>query len=192
MVTESPEMVRAPEPPSTTAVWLAKELAKSHFPRGDLAQLRRMNPDYPNVPAFWRLMAQRNLLGSPHREQHWAIVLQGIAIMTPTGTEGRSAHDKDIPVGRALFFGGDPKRTTGFYSEARLKRLVTARGTILHTLLGRMFRMLSGKYQPLDWGEMAPFILFHDSLDTERLDRSRLRIARAYYRAASQSEQSRS
>ena len=160
----------------------AVELASDRFPRGDLAQLRRMNPDAPDAAAFWRLTARRGLLGQPRLERKWALILRGVALMTPTGRAGRSAHDKTTPVGRALFTGGDPGRTAGYYSEARLNRLLTARGPILTSLLTRMFRMMAAANQPFDWVQMADLIL-SDGHNEQAAERVRRNIASAYYQA---------
>lgn len=168
------------------AVDFARELASDRFPRGDLAELRRMNPDAPDAAAFWRLTARRDLLGHSKLERKWGLILRGIALMTPTGRTGRSAHDRSTPVGKALFIGGDPGRTTGYYSETRLNRLLTARGSMLSSLLTRMFRMMAAANQPFDWVQMADLILSdgHDEIAAERVRR---KIASAYYRAESRS-----
>ena len=162
------------------AVGLAQQLARPSFPRGDLAALRRMSPPATDVPAFWRLAAQHGLLGGTVLERKWALIMHGIALMTPTA-DGRTAHNPKRSVGSALYLGGEPSRTTGFYSETRLNRLLTARGTTLQTLLTRMFRMLASADASFDWREMARFILLH-GYDEQRAEQSRSRVARAYYR----------
>ena len=83
--------------------------------RGDLAGLRRMNPDEPDEATFWRLMAGEDLLGGPAVEVKWGVVLHGIALMTPTdrSASSRSAHNGQMPVGRALFLGGEMRRDSG-------------------------------------------------------------------------------
>lgn len=176
----------------SVAFGFASQVGGENFQRGDLAQLRRMDPDAPDAAAFWRLMAHRGLLGNPAWEAKWALILHGIALMTRTsGSEmaGRTAHDGNMPVGRALFLGGDPgRRDSGYYSESRLNRLLTARGPILRTLLARMFRMLAASNQPFNWGEMARFILYED-FDEEGSERARRHIARAYYQAERRSSQ---
>ncbi len=158
--------------------------------RGELAGLRRMNPDEPDEAAFWRLMAGEGLLGSPAVEVKWGLVLHGIALMTPTerSASSRSAHNGQTPVGRALFLGGDTRRDSGFYSETRLNRLLTARGPMLRTLLTRMFRMLASANVIFNWREMANFILA-DEYDEEAAERARRSIARDYYQAERRSAQ---
>lgn len=151
--------------------------------RRDLAELRRMDPDTPDAAAFWRLMAQQDLLGSPAIERKWALVLHGMALMTRTAGNdamGRSAHDRDTPIGEALFYGGDRSRVTAFYSQSRLNRLLTARGPMLRTLLARLFRMLAAADQPFNWYRMTTLILA-ERHDEERADYVRREIARHYY-----------
>ena len=131
---------RASPPPS----------AREDFPRGDLAALRRMDPDAPDAAVFWRLLALHDLSGNPVVESKWALILHGMALMTNT-SEHRSAHSGTMRVGRALFLGGEESRDSPFFSEQRLNRLLTARGPMMRTLLARMFRMM-GTSQPFDWG----------------------------------------
>lgn len=171
------------------AVTFARILASPDFPRGDLAELRRMDPDELDAAVVWRLLARYELLGSPQVENKWALILHGIALMTPTGTgdgAGRSAHDGSMPVGRAIFSGGDNQRSSAYYSESRLNRLLNARGPVLRTLLARLFRMVAAAGQPFNWREMATFIL-SEGYNEEAAERGRRRIAREYYRAERQS-----
>ena len=171
------------------AVRFANRMAWAHFPRGDLANLRRMRPDRPGPAVYWRLMGQEELLGSPVLEVKWALILHGIALMTstvPGDSASRNAHDGYTPVGRALFLGSDTQRDTGFYSDARLHRLLAARGLTLRCLLARMFRMAAASGVRFNWREMARFIL-SEGYDKEAPEWSRRGIAREYYRAERQS-----
>lgn len=160
--------------------------------RGDFAELRRMDPDEPNAAIFWRAMARFDLLESGESVEHkWALILHGIALMTPTNNVSgnpQTAHDGNIPVGQALFLGEDSGRTQGFYSETRLNRLLTARGPMLRTLLARMFRMLAASGVSFNWREMAQFIM-NEGYNEESAERGRRRIARDYYRAQRRSFQ---
>lgn len=156
--------------------------------RGDLAALRRMDPDSPDVAAFWRLLASRGLLERSTREteRKWALILHGIALMTRNAgdnAQARSAHDRNASVGRALFAGGDSQRGgNGYYSELRFNRLLSARGEMLRYLLARAFRMLAADGAKLNWYEMAQFIRYQD-YDETRAENARRRIASEYYRA---------
>ena len=170
---------------ASSAVTLARLIASEDLTRGDLAQLRRMDPDSPDASAFWRLMARQDLFRNVETEAKWALIINGIALMTPTdngGGNSRTAHDGYIPVGRALFQGGDAQRTTGFFSETRFNRLMTARGPMLRILLRRMFRMLASAGVSFNWREMASFIL-NEGYDDEAAEQCRRRIARTYFQA---------
>ena len=170
---------------ASNAVTLAGLIASESFARGDLAQLRRMDPDSPDAAAFWRLMARQDLFRTSDTEAKWALIIHGIALMTATNSgdgNPRTAHDGYTPVGRALFQGGDLQRGMGFYSETRFNRLMTSRGQMLRILLRRMFRMLASADVSFNWREMASFIL-NDGYDEEAAEQSRRRIAREYYQA---------
>ena len=86
---------------ASNAVTLAGLIASESFARGDLAQLRRMDPDSPDASAFWRLMARQDLFRNAETEAKWALIINGIALMTPTGNgdgKSRTAHDGYTPV----------------------------------------------------------------------------------------------
>ena len=149
------------------AVFFADEMASRGFGRGDLASLRRLRPDEPSAPAFWRLMASRGLLdgsGWRYDERKWGLILHGIALMTRnTGANAyRSAHLPNIQVGWALYTGGDSNRKRAYYSEMRLTRLLNARGVMRRRLLATMFRMMSAADARFNWQEMARFIYYGD------------------------------
>ena len=171
----------------------AAQLAEAR--RGDFAELRRMNPDEPDAAAFWRIMARYDLLGVEEAaERNWGLIIHGIALMTPTNRgEGSpsTAHNGSMPVGRTLYLGGETQRATGFYSEARLSRLLTSGGPMLRTLLARMFRMLATGDVSFNWREMAQFIL-SEGYNDDAAEQSRRRIAREYYRAERRSSQANS
>ncbi|MYC38108.1 MAG: type I-E CRISPR-associated protein Cse2/CasB [Chloroflexi bacterium] len=157
--------------------------------RGDLAELRRMNPEEPDAAAFWRLMAHHDLLDiGEDVERKWALIIHGIALMTPT-TGSNTAHDRSRRVGQALYLGSESQRADAFYSETRLNRLLTSGGPMLRTLLRRMFRMLAAADATFDWQEMARFIL-NEGYDEEAAEQGRRRIAREYYREERRSSRS--
>ena len=168
---------------------LAFRLAQTGFRPGDLAELRRMEPDRADSPVLIGLLAQEDLFGSPQVVKKWALIVHGMALMTPKGSSDAqrgTAHDGMMPVGRALFLGGEATRDQGFYSEARLKRLLASRGDMTRTLLARAFRMLAANGVTLNWREMARFIL-SDGYNKEWAEESRRRIASDYFRAQYQS-----
>ena len=163
--------------------------------RGALADLRRMDPDSDDPAVLWRLLASRDLLDNSNREveRKWALILHGIALMTRTAgadLNSRSAHNRNVPVGRALYLGSESARATAFYSETRFNRLLNAREDMLRVLLGRMFRMTAAAGVTFNWWEMANFIRSAD-FDDDAAELSRRRLARDYYqtqrRASAQS-----
>ena len=167
---------------ATSFAW---QMAQEGFGRGDLADLRRMDPDSIDSPVFIGLMAQENLFGGPEVEMKWALILHGIALMTPKGgdaSEARTAHDGQTPVGRALYLGGETSREQGFYSEPRLKRLLSSRGGMTRILLARAFRMLAASDVTFSWREMANFI-HSDGFNEKASEWHRHRIARDYFQA---------
>lgn len=171
---------------------LAGHVASPGFRRGDLAELRRMQPDKPDAAAFWQLLARNDLLGKPVVERKWALILHGIALMTRTAGDdvpSRSAHDGNMHVGRALYLGGEAVRPQAFYSETRFNRLLTSRGPMLRTLLARMFRMMAAADVSFDWREMARFIQYEGSFE-DSAEKARRLIAREYYRAEQRSARS--
>lgn len=181
-----------PKARKKTAFDLAGQLASPEFPRGDLAELRRMAPDKLDAAAFWQLLARNDLLGNPVVERKWALIVHGIALMTRTAGDdlpSRSAHDGNMPVGRALYLGGEVVRPQAFYSETRFNRLLTSRGPMLRTLLARMFRMMAAADVSFDWREMARFIQYEGSFEDSAENARRL-IAREYYHAEHRSAQS--
>ncbi len=174
----------APRTWGDIATKFAWQVAQEGFGRGDLAELRRMDPDRTDSPALMGLLAREELFGPPEVEKKWALILHGIALMTPKGGDNdrATAHDGQMPVGRALYLGGETTREQGFYSEARLKRLLTSRGDMTRTLLARAFRMLAAANVTFSWREMANFIRNNGFNDTAA-ERHRHRIAREYFQA---------
>lgn len=180
-----------PEPTGGSRNWeniatgYARKMAQADFRRGDLADLRRMDPASARPAVFWRLMAEENLLERGRKtESKWALILHGIALMTPTNAENNSAgtaHDGNNPVGQALYDAG--------YSEIRFNQLLTAREDMLQKLLVRTFRMVAAKNIAFNWREMTKFILNHGH-DEAETQRSRRRLARGYYSAEQRAKES--
>lgn len=187
----SPTTADAPAKPNQSRSWAditfrlaGRVAAMPDHDRGGLAGLRRMDPDEPDAAAFWKLMAEEELLGNPAVERKWGLILHGISLMTRTAggddVASRSAHLGSIPVGRALYESG--------YSESRFNRLLTARDDMLRVLLARMFRMLAAADASFNWREMAQYIL-NEGYDEERAEEGRRRLARAYYQTARRNSQ---
>ena len=144
--------------------------------RGNHAELRRMNPVNPNSAIFWELLTRDKMPANPDIAK-WGLIAHGIALMSHNQ---KLAHNQRIPVGRALYEGGGKREP--FYSEDRLATLLTARGSTLHRLLARLFRMLGNENCAFNWREMTYFIL-HEGENKDKAEQARIQIARAYYQA---------
>lgn len=165
---------------------LVETIEDKEFGSGNHARLRRMDPDNPDAAIFWKFMSWRTMPRNPDIKK-WGLILHGIALMSHRGR----AHNSGMPIGRALFYGGDDSRDRAYYSEERLATLLAARGDTLRRLLVRLFRMMGNEGRSFDWFEMARFIL-NDGHDEERAEQARTEIARAYYRAKSYGDHPRS
>lgn len=102
---------------------------------GDLAQLRRMDPQGPGEAAFWRLQAQ---LGFPATTL-WQTLVRLMALLTPRGDPSlpKRLHLPDRRLGKALARSG--------YPEARLLRLMALPAERRSEPLERIARWLAAK-----------------------------------------------
>ena len=183
-VTKLPPLSSSPIPSNFRIVMgnIIEDIEGNEMSTGDKASLCRMVPGNPNNSAFWRLVSYRNM---PRNLEigKWGLIIQGIAIMSHAA---HFAHDRTRPIGRTLFEGNSDSRSGAYYSEDRLARLLSARDATLHGLLSRLFRMLANGRCAFNWYEMAWFIL-NEGYNEEEANKSRIEIARAYYRAERQS-----
>ena len=144
---------------------------ESGLSTGDMAELRRVEPDEPYTPALWKLMVDLDLeqtpgwLSSEERETRWAALMMGMAM-------NAGLHDYQTPLGDALAEAG--------WSELRFVRLLRARGTRLVEEVRRMAQYLGSKDQRADWTDVGRLLFSQqgDAADSYRRD-----IARKYYRA---------
>ena len=153
--------------------------SKKKLPSGDRAALRRINTDAPVTPALWKVLHH---LGIPdpdpqydtseaRHERNWGLLLMGMAHCA-------GLHDYDVPLGKALALAG--------WSELRFTRLMEADNETLPALMRRMAQYLASKQQPANWADVA-YLLF--TRDSEKMEATRLDIARAYYSTLYQQEQ---
>ena len=121
--------------------------------------------------AFWKLIAEHVPNAAESNLVGWAAVLQAIAILTPKGRDPqkKSAHDRQLPMGSALYKAG--------LSELRLASLLAATSDRRRERAIRACRRITASEQNrFDLVTLAKFILFGD-------DRTDRRIASYFYRA---------
>ena len=142
---------------------------------GETAELRRIDPERPSCPAFWRVMTvwiapEKRL--SPEQENRWAMILSGMARMKPLlSLPGRT-------LGKALAEAG--------FTERRLARLLrTTDAKNLADQVRRITGFLVSQGVPINWIDFAYFILTTDPEKREEKNRS---VAADYYYAIKQKE----
>lgn len=167
---------------------IAHELAEHDYPRGRLAALRRMDPDRPGrVAALHALLAECDVPEHIYRDSdmlaRWALIVHGMALMVPDHHRARDANGKPVPVGASLC--GEHGLEQAIIKEQRLAQLLNARGPTFRALIPRICRHLKARNCALDWLELA-WLVLHEGRNEAPAEAARLRIARAYYRAAQQ------
>jgi CRISPR system Cascade subunit CasB len=154
-------------PPRREAVLLdtlagaVRGLAKAEA-RGDLASLRRLDLRAPTGSAFYRLIARHAPeVSQPSDLRNLALILAIMALnpegLVPGGL-GRALAEADI-------------------SEARVQRLLTARGEIFRDLALRTARVLA-RAGSLPYRDLGLLVL---SRSETFADEIRMRIAREYW-----------
>jgi CRISPR system Cascade subunit CasB len=144
---------------------IAGIITSDGFPSGDRAALKRLSPGKPPPLAFYRFAFRHLPEGWEIQEKAWMTIVGGITLMFP------HPHHPDRPVGRALAEAGFP--------ESRLERLLDSDQDVLKTLLLRAARFLSAKMETINWNDFARLLL---TKDPNKLEATRLKIARDYYR----------
>ena len=169
------ENLRPSDPRNAARV--AAGLTRTGVSPGDIARLKRMNPEYPTEKTFWheciRLgidQAQEDLVKT------WAGIFSMIANGTKVTEEGATGpHNGYIPMGKAL-------ATTG-YSELRLKVLLNADESSIPKILHRATSHLYSKGHQFNWNDAARLAMTRHRNQQER-ESDRIRMARDYYREA--------
>ncbi|MHB1938453.1 MAG: hypothetical protein ACYCOR_17995 [Acidobacteriaceae bacterium] len=116
---------------------------------GPLADLRRMEPDGPGTPIFWRMVAQYELRDCDLNA--WKQIIRMMALLTPRGHRGADVrlHDRRQHLGAVLCDGGTPTwpppgpEPKPVYSEARLARFLATPAAQRGEALERMARLLA-------------------------------------------------
>jgi CRISPR system Cascade subunit CasB len=135
--------------------------------RGDLAELRRLDPHQPAAPAFFRILVRIAPEAGIDAMRRYARYLAIVALKPEVLTKDRL---------------GVVMAATGI-SESRVQRLLTARGDALNVQLRLIARRLANS------GNL-PWPAFYDLLlrDENQADAARLRIARDYWRTLDRTE----
>lgn len=143
------------------------QYAEGGISKGDLAELRRIDPSEPFTPALWKILLeyvpQHDKL-STAQERQWAILLMAMATCA-------GLHTSETPFGKALAQAG--------WSELRFVRLMEARGDNLVKEIRRLAQYLASKSQQADWSDVA-WLLFVQGGD--KASDIRQHIARDYYK----------
>jgi CRISPR system Cascade subunit CasB len=131
---------------------------------GEVADLRRLRPEDPACPEFWKVMAEYWDMPYDNDEaRKRACLLSGLA-------RTKGLHDFHASLGKALVDAG--------YSELRFVRLLRAQDRGLFKEIELMAEFLSSKSQTANWTQAAELLFTKDDENAESLRR---RIARDYY-----------
>ncbi len=139
---------------------------------GDVAELRRLRPEDPSSPAFWKMIAYRvepgGVLASdgPKRdlqERRWAVLLAGMAEMKGLHATGRR-------LGSAVASAG--------VAESRFVRLLRAHDDGLLDAVRLIAHHLASAGEPVDWADLARLVMSDGDTNEEAVRRG---IARDYY-----------
>jgi len=144
---------------------LARSMVK--LDPGQLARLRRMDPEGPGEGDFWRLAVQHDL----RTDSNGLLLVRLLALLTPKGEPGahKKLHDWDSPLGAALYKAG--------YPETRLLNFLALPSAKRGEALERMARWLAAKgHDGVNCVDIARLLFFDDVRDARRL-------AEGYYRA---------
>ena len=148
-----------------TVFQLAQNMVK--LDPGQLARLRRMDPEGPGEGDFWRLAVQHDL----RTDSKGLLFVRLLALLTPKGDPNghKKLHDKNKPLGEALCYAG--------YPETRLLNFLALPHSMRGETLERMARWLAAKgHDGVNCTDIAR-LLFSDDVSHSR------RLAETYYRA---------
>ena len=140
---------------------------------GEVAELRRLDPEHPGGAAFWKAVVLHlepaGQLRGADAEARWALVLRAVGELHGLNRPRRR-------LGRALAGAG--------VSEMRLARLLRADLGTLAGTLSAVSRQLASKAEAVDLADLAWLVLTARGPGGARRGEERVRrnIARDYYR----------
>jgi hypothetical protein len=139
---------------------------------GDLAALRRLDPDHPSAPALHRLIARtvhQRLVGNMDMMRRWARAAHLMALR-PDSLRAEGLGEVFVAIG---------------LSDARLSALLNAHGTTLRDLVSRTARRITVSDEPLPYRSLCRLMLLDDRPEhNEAAEELRIRIAGNCARAA--------
>jgi CRISPR system Cascade subunit CasB len=131
---------------------------------GEVADLRRLRPEDPACPAFWKTMAEYwDMPYDDDDARRRACLLSGLA-------RTKGLFDFHTGLGKAL--------ALAEYSELRFVRLLRAQDNSLFKEIELMAQFLNSKAQQTNWSQVAELLF---TKDDEKAESLRRRIARDYY-----------
>ncbi|HEX7119850.1 MAG TPA: type I-E CRISPR-associated protein Cse2/CasB [Longimicrobiales bacterium] len=147
---------------------VARALEEGAIAPGEAAELRRLKPENPAAPAFWRVLAHyvAPQFGRPlteDEERRWAVILNAMAYLVRLHAPGER-------LGIALSQAG--------FSELRFTRLLRAEGDRLEDTVRNTARFLASKGRSANLVDLARLVLSDGRKDAERVRRN---IARDYF-----------
>lgn len=134
---------------------------------GQLARLRRMDPEGPGEGEFWQLAVEHGL----RTDSKGLLFARLLALLTPKGEPGphKKLHDRERPLGTVLFEAG--------YPERRLLAFLALPAGKRGEALERMARWLAANgHDGVNCADIARLLFSDDVRDARRL-------AETYYRA---------
>ncbi len=152
---------------------LAGMLGSSRFPKGDLAELRRMTNDSPPLP-FWRVLydyVPEAFRMNESMENNWITLLNGMAIMAPEIHSEAPSHS----VG-AIF---------ASFPVQRINTFLRSKDKNLSDQIRLFARLCISKNMPVDWGTLAQLLFYSDKKSEEKIKRD---IAKDYIQAKKKKE----
>lgn len=145
--------------------------------KGEAAALARLDPDgvwRPHqIAALSRALIHAGIdpeRWQPETWRRWALIAHGMALTGhASGALGAQLHVAGV-------------------SEARVTKLLTARGEAFRQLLPRLLRLLASNEVVPNWYELGGLILA-EGRDEDKAETIRMRIAGRYFSALAKSEQ---
>jgi hypothetical protein len=161
-----------PAEPASLASLIGRIVAelKNNSSTGDIAELRRLDPDHPGAPPFWRIvviMLDSSLPshGNSRTEaiRRWSVILRTLAQMA-------GLHDSRQPLGTGAAEAG--------VSETRMLKLLRASGGILFDSIRMIAHQLASKGVAVNLADFARLVLSDGRADESE---ARDRVAYDFY-----------